>query len=46
MECEAVSLTRDIPSGLGWLIEPIIRQLPRESLVNTLRKTREALPAR
>ena len=43
MECEAVSLTRDIPAGLGWLIAPIIRQLPQESLVNTLRKTREAL---
>jgi len=43
VECEAVSLTRDIPVGLGWLIEPIIRDLPRESLVNTLAKTREAL---
>jgi hypothetical protein len=43
MECEAVSLTRDIPTGLGWLVGPIIRELPRESLINTLRKTREAL---
>jgi hypothetical protein len=43
MECEAVSLTRDVPTGLGWLIGPIIRDLPRESLVNALRKTREAL---
>jgi hypothetical protein len=42
-ECEAVSLTRDIPTGLGWMIEPIIRQLPKESLVNTLAKTRDAL---
>jgi hypothetical protein len=43
MECQAVSLTRDIPSGLGWLIEPIIRDLPKESLANTLRLTRAAL---
>jgi hypothetical protein len=43
VECQAVSLTRDIPTGLGWLIEPIIRQLPKESLVNTLRKTHDAL---
>jgi len=43
VECEAVSLTRDTPRGLGWLIEPIIRDLPRESLINTLRKTREAM---
>ena len=43
IECEAISLTRDIPTGLGWLIEPIIRSLPRESLENTLRETAAAL---
>jgi len=43
MECQAVSLTRDIPTGLGWLIKPIIRDLPRESLERTLESTRRAL---
>ena len=43
VECEAVSLTRAIPAGLGWLIEPFITTLPRESLANTLRETRAAL---
>jgi hypothetical protein len=43
IECEAVSLTRGVPTGLGWLIEPIIRGLPRESLSNTLQTTREAI---
>jgi hypothetical protein len=43
VECEAISLTRDVPTGLGWLIEPIIRNLPKESLTNTLRATRGAL---
>jgi hypothetical protein len=43
MECEAVSLTRSVPTGLGWLIDPIVRSLPRESLANTLRATRAAL---
>lgn len=43
VECEAISLTRDIPTGLGWIIEPIIRKLPRESLANTLKETRSAL---
>jgi len=43
IECQAISLTRDVPAGLGWLIEPIIRNLPRESLANTLRATRSAL---
>ncbi|MBL8295064.1 MAG: hypothetical protein JNN08_24685 [Bryobacterales bacterium] len=42
VECEAISLTRDIPRGLGWLIHPIIRELPRESLIATLRGTRDA----
>jgi hypothetical protein len=43
VECEAISLTRAIPAGLGWLIEPIVTTLPRESLANTLRETRAAL---
>jgi hypothetical protein len=43
IECQAISLTRAIPTGLGWLIEPIIRSLPRESLENTLRETAAAL---
>jgi len=42
-ECRAISLTRDIPLGLGWLIEPIIQELPKESLVRTLECTRQAL---
>ena len=46
VECQAVSLTRDVPAGLGWLIEPIIRNLPRESLANTLKSTRVALEKR
>ena len=43
VECQAISLTRDVPTGLGWLIDPIIRTLPRESLANTLRETLAAL---
>lgn len=43
IECEAISLTRDVPTGLGWIINPIIRSLPRESMVNTLRQTKAAL---
>jgi hypothetical protein len=43
VECQAISLTRDVPFGLGWIIEPIIRNLPKESLENTLRATRAAL---
>jgi hypothetical protein len=43
IECRAISLTRDIPYGLGWIIDPIIRKLPQESLVHTLECTRSAL---
>lgn len=43
VECQALSLTRNVPMGLAWLIEPIIRQLPQQSLANTLRATRDAV---
>lgn len=43
VECEAVSLTRGIPFGLGWMIEPIIRDLPQESLERMMAATRVAV---
>jgi len=43
VQCEAVSLSRDIPAGLGWLISPFIESIPRESLEFTLRSTRAAV---
>jgi len=45
LECRAISLTRDVPLGLGWIIEPIIQKLPKESLIHTLEATRQALIA-
>ena len=46
VECESISLTRDIPTGLGWLIGPFVTGIPRESLDSTLRTTRSAVLAR
>src|ERR1700674_754194 len=43
VQCNAISLTRDIPIGLGWLAGPFIENVPRESLDFTLTATREAL---
>lgn len=43
IECEAISLTRDIPAGLGWMIGPFVNSIPRESLQFTLDATRKAL---
>jgi hypothetical protein len=46
VECEAISLTRDVPTGLGWIVNPIVRSLPRESLTNTMRETKAALSSK
>jgi hypothetical protein len=46
IECEAISLTRDIPGGLSWLAGPLVEELPRESLDFTMQATRNALAAR
>jgi hypothetical protein len=43
VECQTVSLTRDIPTGLGWLIGGYVTSVPRESLTFTLATTREAI---
>lgn len=41
IQCEAVSLSRDIPTGLGWLLRPLVTKIPRESLNRALGRTRE-----
>ena len=43
IQLEAISLTRGIPAGLGWLIRPFITSIPQESLTFTLTHTRDAL---
>jgi hypothetical protein len=43
IQCEAISLTRAIPFGLGWMIGPFVTSIPRESLAFTLETTRRTL---
>jgi hypothetical protein len=43
VQCEAISLTRDIPAGLGWLIGPFVQSVRRDSLRFTLISTRSAV---
>ncbi|SPE20177.1 conserved exported hypothetical protein [Candidatus Sulfotelmatomonas gaucii] len=43
IQVESVTLTRSIPTGLGWAIGPFIESIPSESLEFTLRATRDAL---
>jgi hypothetical protein len=43
IQCEALSLTRDIPSGLGWLLRPLVTAVPKHSLNAALGRTREVV---
>jgi len=43
IQCEAISLTRDIPFGLGWLIRPLVTSIPKQSLDRVLAQTRDAV---
>ncbi len=44
-ELEAIALSRNIPFEFQWLVKPILQHLPRNSMVATLQKTREAVVA-
>jgi hypothetical protein len=43
LQCEALSLSRDIPFGLAWLIKPLVNKIPRQSLDRALGRTREVV---
>ena len=43
VESQSISLTRDIPTGVGWLVGPFVSSVPRESLTFTLATTRSAI---
>lgn len=45
LELEALALTRDIPAGLAWMVNPMVNHLSINSLKATLRQTREAVAA-
>jgi len=42
-ECEAISLSRDVPAVVGWMIKGFIQKFPKESMQNTLRGTKAAV---
>jgi hypothetical protein len=43
LECEVVTLTRDVPRGLGWAVTPFVTSVPKEGMEFTLEKTRKML---
>lgn len=45
VQSEVVSLTRDIPTGLGWMIGPFVTSIPKETLAFTLEATKKAVTA-
>jgi hypothetical protein len=46
IQCESLTLTRDIPFGVGWIVGPFVTSIPRESLSFTMQQTRKALAAK
>jgi hypothetical protein len=46
IQCESLTLSRDVPFALAWLIRPFVTQVPKESLTFTLEKARAALSHR
>jgi hypothetical protein len=43
MECRTISLSRDIPTGLGWLIKPMVHSASRDSLREMVEEARRGL---
>jgi hypothetical protein len=43
VELEAVALSRDVPAGLRWVVDPLVRRTSRSSISASLEKTGEAV---
>jgi len=41
--CEAISLSRNVPPGLGWMLRGLLENFAKESMRNTLLGTRAAV---
>jgi hypothetical protein len=46
LEMEAIALSRDIPAGLRWFVDPIVRRVSRESIEKSLTETSDAVRER
>jgi hypothetical protein len=43
MEIEAMALSREIPAGMRWVVDPVVRRVSKGSLITSLRQTRGAV---
>ncbi len=39
-ENRSLSLSRDIPLAIAWMVKPFVQDVPRQSLESTLKNTR------
>jgi hypothetical protein len=46
VECESLSLSRDIPTGLGWMVGGVVESIARESVERTLGSIRNGIKKR
>jgi len=46
IECRSISMSRDVPVGLGWAFKGVVTRLPQESLRDTLEATARALTSK
>jgi hypothetical protein len=46
VEIEAIALSRDIPAGVRFFVDPIVRRVSRNSLLISLRQTEQAVGCR
>lgn len=42
-QCESITLTRDVPFGVGWIVKPFVTGIPRETIAFTLGQVRASL---
>jgi hypothetical protein len=43
VELEAMALSRSVPTGLGWLVNPVVNRLSQSALATSLSQTREVV---
>ena len=43
VQCETISLSRDVPFAVGWIVNRFVNSIPQESLTFTLTRTRERI---
>jgi len=43
MQVETIVLSRDVPPILAWFVNPLIRRVARQSVINVLNATRRGL---